>query len=274
MLAKLGWLILTRPDELWVQVLRSKYGDLLSTASNRNTSALWRHIKSTVPLIVSCIETTEPTSEPPSASDYRWKPNSSGKFTVASTYEELTTPDNHPHDPAWARLWCMKGPSRLNFLLWQSYRNLLPTAEFLYSRHIQQDGRCSICKSPMEDTMHALRNCQWARDIWKQLVRSVQGNAAWQSFLAPQGIHHWIMENIQPNRNPDLQTDWRYVFREALSTIWYWRNQLVHGNVTCLPPPWTVSKEIISRSRKLELSLLSLVSPDVVDDVDNIQPIV
>lgn len=77
------------------------------------------------------------------------------------------------------------------------------------------------------------------------------------------------MENIKPNRRSKMQVDWRYVFREALSTIWYWRNQLVHGNIIDLPPSRTISKEILSRSRKLESALLSLVSSEVIDDEDS-----
>lgn len=170
MLAKLGWLILTRPDELWVQVLRNKYGHLLSSTPRRNTSALWRHIRATIPLITSCSEMISPTGDPPFSSEFRWKATTAGNFTVASAYEELTNPDNLPHDPAWSRLWSMKGPSRLNFLLWQVYRQLLPTAYFLHRRHMQQDGSCSICQHQLEDTLHALRNCHWARAIWEQLV--------------------------------------------------------------------------------------------------------
>lgn len=58
MIAKLGWKFLTEPNSLWVKVLQSKYGCLFDERKRYNTSQIWRHIKSTVPLLKAGLESS------------------------------------------------------------------------------------------------------------------------------------------------------------------------------------------------------------------------
>lgn len=245
MLSKLAWNIITRQDLLWVRVLRSKYGDLLHGHSSRNTSKLWKHIQSTLPIILEGLEGSANQVDGNNTQP-RWKPTDSGKFEVRSAYKLSMKTPTIPQ-PRWENIWAMRGPGRHNMLLWQICHNALPTRTFLRQRHIDMNTECMACRQQEDDTLHVLRDCSWTKQIWNHHLAP----PVWPEFILPNTPIEWVMKNLESSwGRPTSTWEWRYVFRETVSSIWYWRNQLIHDSVERLPPPIQVYREIVSRIQK------------------------
>lgn len=178
MLMKLGWKLITQDEVLWVKVLACKYDGLLNTRNGSNSSILWRHLRTILPVLEQNIDFSAGSTndgEASMVSSYdgetrvRWKGRSTGKFDVASAYIAIRPADHHTHS-CWSKIWRMIGPRRIHHLLWQVCHNFIPTKSFLQQRKISSDGSCDICGHPDENTMHALRDCRWASRVWHQHV--------------------------------------------------------------------------------------------------------
>ena len=53
---------------------------------------------------------------------------------------------------------------------WRASLNILPTRDNLCKRKIMADNTCELCKSDRESGIHALWECEVARDIWASSV--------------------------------------------------------------------------------------------------------
>ena len=53
--------------------------------------------------------------------------------------------------------------------MWQCAHNSLGVKGCLFRRGMGIDNTCPICQDEVETVMHALRDCPWARSIWRQL---------------------------------------------------------------------------------------------------------
>lgn len=135
-----------------------------------NVSLLWRHIRSIVPLLRAGLETSNSLT-PDSSSLPRWRGTSSGGFTVASAYRILGESSNISTSSTWDHIWAMKGPCRLNFLLWKLCHNAIAVGKNLQKHQVASNSSCKVCGSMEEDTLHTFRDCPWARQIWTRLLR-------------------------------------------------------------------------------------------------------
>lgn len=50
-----------------------------------------------------------------------------------------------------------------------------------------------------------------------------------------------------------MSVEWRYIFRQAVHNLWYWRNQVAHHLVLIFPPPVHARKEILDRVNTLDI---------------------
>lgn len=156
LLAKLGWKMLTNPEALWVKVLKNKYGELLESGPKSNVSSLWRHIRSTIPLLRARL-TSSNTLDDDVGTTAQWKSNASGIFTVSSAYH-IANDSDPPNSSKWDSIWALKEPTRLNFMLWQVCHNALPVGLVLQAHHMDVDGACRVCGVTGEDVLHVLRD--------------------------------------------------------------------------------------------------------------------
>ena len=56
-------------------------------------------------------------------------------------------------------------PKNIQFFVWKSIRNRLPTHLHLSFSHPEIDNYCPRCNNP-ETTIHILRDCPWVKRIW------------------------------------------------------------------------------------------------------------
>ena len=67
----------------------------------------------------------------------------------------------------WNWLWTLPCPRMIQIFLWKATRNRLPTKTFLSFGRQHVDSQCPRCNSP-EMTLHILRDCPWAKEVWSQ----------------------------------------------------------------------------------------------------------
>ena len=93
----------------------------------------------------------------------------------------------------WNWLWSLPCPKKIQIFLWKAFRDRLPTKSFLTHRRQHMDSLCPRCQSH-ETTLHILRDCPWAREIWSQ----APGILPISFFALP--LQDWLHENANSER--------------------------------------------------------------------------
>lgn len=127
-------------------------------------------------------------------------------------------------------------PQRCKTHLWLTWNDRLLTNVSLLHRGIQNQGGCKYCASPQETTLHALRDCVRAKELWGHLGVSSSFQSFWSSDL-----NNWLSLNINNGRN-DGWGRWNEIFGVTCWLIWRRRNEFVHQDVS--PSIWEGIAEI------------------------------
>ncbi|MCH86827.1 RNA-directed DNA polymerase (Reverse transcriptase) [Trifolium medium] len=94
--------------------------------------------------------------------------NSNG-FAVASMYNNLCGYLHKDNSTMWCRLWKMKTPERVRAFMWMAMHNRLITNS-LKSKMGLCHVMCSHCGDVEETTLHVLRDCPKAMNVWVQVI--------------------------------------------------------------------------------------------------------
>lgn len=135
----------------------------------------------------------------------------------------------------WRKPWKVKVPSKVRNFGWKVCQNILPTKVNLFHRKIIEDATYKACGLYPESTMHALCQCNMAKEVWKQgnLLHLVEereefADLLWKIGLAPNTDSNIlavliIAWGIWKNRN-EVQHGGRLKIADALyaSTIRLW----------------------------------------------------
>lgn len=88
-----------------------------------------------------------------------WSLDPRGAFTVRSAYDSNCRHNLAVKDETWSLAWTWKGPQSVRLFLWQIMHGKLKTHGELARRHIPVAMACDRCGTPIEDVLHALRDC-------------------------------------------------------------------------------------------------------------------
>nr|KYP66849.1 Putative ribonuclease H protein At1g65750 family [Cajanus cajan] len=79
---------------------------------------------------------------------------------------------------------------------------------------------CSICLRGEEDSLHVLKDCRFAQEVWSKSCRDSSWMLADQDNLQP-----WLLKNLSnSNRSPP---GWNYRFSITLDLLWHRRNRAI-----------------------------------------------
>ncbi|KAH9798495.1 reverse transcriptase domain-containing protein [Citrus sinensis] len=173
-----------------------------------------------------------------------WSFDPKGFFTVRSAYDSICHQNLAIKDDIWSLAWEWKGPQSIRLFLWQIMHGKLKTHGELARRHIPVSTACDRCGAPVEDILHALRDCQCIKRVWLRIV--------------PEGIYHpffhanlreWIIANLQSKSTSVSNISWECVFGVAAWRLWFWRNHyMVEGK---LVDSSTISMDIMARASEI-----------------------
>lgn len=116
------------------------------------------------------------------------------------------------------------------------------------SRHINGgNSDCPICNKVFESTLHAFRDWDRVKKLWKLLVKQKY----WDRFFSHSTLACWIDHCLSGNFTtniPDLP--WDFLFREVVGVYWFWRNRAVYHQEEPPPVKW-IANNIVYKTREL-----------------------
>ncbi|CAN1751196.1 Putative ribonuclease H protein At1g65750 [Linum perenne] len=175
------------------------------------------------PHMISQVAGMSPPTPDGGDDDLIWGPDPKGRFTIKSAYDIIATSrDPSPHN-TWNFIWKWQGPSRIKHFLWlAAHDRLLSNAE-RHRRHMTVTDNCHRCTNVSETSLHILRDCTLARDVWLALLPP--GIVA--EFFSG-NVHEWIIKGVR------LVTD-SLLFGVTAWILWKARNEDIFDNklVTC-----------------------------------------
>ncbi|GLT74663.1 hypothetical protein SLA2020_464490 [Shorea laevis] len=153
-----------------------------------------------------------------------WKANAAGSFSVASAYHLIQ--DNKPalplQDRRWKWIWKLECPERVRMFVWLLLRNRVMTNSVRYERHLTDSTLCPRCGSSQESSIHLLRDCYYARQVWELMVGPSRG------FFHQPDFPKRLEKNATLHRKVPLHDiEHSILFLCIIWMIWKCRNQLV-----------------------------------------------
>ena len=112
-----------------------------------------------------------------------WFPIVSGDFNLKSAYSVQFDRDSSSQSQLFKELWKIKSPQRLKMSMWVVVNNALLTNHARVRRVLSLGDTCILCGRASETTLHALRNCIYAKELWKSIGHSFITNSFFQQPL-------------------------------------------------------------------------------------------
>ncbi|CAN1801952.1 Putative ribonuclease H protein At1g65750 [Linum perenne] len=248
-LMKVAWSIISKPDELWVKTLVSKYlinnGVGFTLRSSAGYSSLWRgvlrvwnltlnglhwninngkktnfwkdrwldsglflsimlltyrelialsqfrifHYLMVCGILKSCpgailqVYRMTPPSDQMGEDSFCWGLESNGVFTVKSAYLLIKDLCCSNEDNKWRKIWRWEGPEKIKQFMWLVSHKKLMTNEERRRGHVATIADCPECNCCCEDVEHVLRKCNFAQQVWQEVMPdSVGGPNALSTF--------------------------------------------------------------------------------------------
>ncbi|KAJ1387769.1 Reverse transcriptase zinc-binding domain [Sesbania bispinosa] len=147
-----------------------------------------------------------------------WALNDNGRFSTKTAYHLAANSRNGPFHKVSSILWKCKVPQRLKCFVWMVLKGGLKTKSFCFSRKLTNDDRCPICLVNLEDTLHVLRDCPQAFEVWERFR-----TADFCPNFYSEDMLEWISHNL--SIHICFQgVPWPTIFMVSISSLWYHRN--------------------------------------------------
>lgn len=86
---------------------------------------------------------------------------------MKSCYRRLRGESECLNGAFWKKLRGLKLSGKVLNLVWRASRGCLPTACALVGKRVNVQMTCSWCQLSVEDDMHVLFRCSFAREVWE-----------------------------------------------------------------------------------------------------------
>ena len=118
-----------------------------------------------------------------------WVGNARGMFDLKSAYSLAKEADSmQPFNTSW--IWKSETLPKIKTFLWRCVRNSIGVKYCLAKRGMVVDEGCPICQREPETILHALRDCQKAKQVWIQFGVKQTNRDFWMSNL-----QEWLQSN-------------------------------------------------------------------------------
>lgn len=100
-----------------------------------------------------------------------WNETDSGFFTVKSAYhlnrKSQIREEEQDAQSFWRKIWGTTATPRCKLFIWRVCMNALPVKIGLRKRGFQVEEGCGVCRVEPETTVHVLRDCKRANEVWQ-----------------------------------------------------------------------------------------------------------
>jgi len=138
-----------------------------------------------------------------------WDGSTHGGFSVKSVLIIIQNEGSEISDGLWRQIWRLKAPQRMRFFIWLTTHDRLMTNAHRVKRGLATDPKCKSCIYEEEDTLHILRDCIYAREVWNKLVPVAEQDTF---FTLP--LNTWLRSNLEKSARPI----WPILFTTA---VWW-----------------------------------------------------
>lgn len=140
-------------------------------------------------------------------------------FSVKSAYEIASGNEEEENWSGWKMLWKMRASQRVKVFSWLMAHGKLLTNVERWRRRLASDPICVRCHQGEEDTLHAVRDCPWAREVWEVLIHP----ASHQVFFSLK-LEDWVLWLLKEQKTPAEQPRWNGKKVTVCWWQWRWRN--------------------------------------------------
>ncbi|CAI9114900.1 OLC1v1015718C1 [Oldenlandia corymbosa var. corymbosa] len=177
-----------------------------------------------------------------------WGFSGDGNFSTSSAYASLTPTEVERNNKLWRVIWSWTGPQRVRQFLWLVAKEAILTNSQRWNRRIADSPACDLCGGALESTMHALRDCPKAANIWSRMVPAKHKGRFFGSSL-----EDWLWNNLTNAFGMEV-ANWECTFGVTAWQIWAQRNAFIFANTPC-----NASRKIDDVHRHIQ-SVLSAVA--------------
>jgi len=107
-----------------------------------------------------------------------WKFGKSGRFSVKSCYDAMTTNDSGMYHK---RIWKSAVPAKIKIFLWLMYNNAVLTKDNMIKRKWTGDLTCYFCDK-VENLSHLFFQCSTAKVVWAIVAKCIGASNVPRSF--------------------------------------------------------------------------------------------
>lgn len=86
---------------------------------------------------------------------------------MKSCYRTLQGENDSTYTMFWRKLWSLRLPGKILNFLWRTCKRVLPIAATLITKRVNISMMCPWCQVHMEDAIHMLFKCEFAKDVWR-----------------------------------------------------------------------------------------------------------
>ncbi|CAN1157085.1 Putative ribonuclease H protein At1g65750 [Linum perenne] len=191
-----------------------------SVADFGNPDGSWNSPKIQAVLSVEGVELVVGMHAPVADSgddEWAWGCGKDGKFTIKSAYALLCEDEHLNSDALWKTIWGWKGPNRIRHFLWLAGLDKLLTNEQRCRRKHAADPLCPLCLTQIETSLHMLRDCVFAKEVWNQVGGFDTNDSLWSSTR-----EGWMLNLLLSDRNLE--------FGVICWSLWKSRNARIFSN--------------------------------------------
>ncbi|KAK4274299.1 hypothetical protein QN277_017543 [Acacia crassicarpa] len=150
-----------------------------------------------------------------------WGETAHGTFTVKSAYFMIEKPIQNHFGRVYKAIWSWKGVEKIRIFLWLAYSNRLPTNAWR-SSWSSMSAVCLHCYQGVEDQLHILRDCPYARNIWLALI-----SPRYTSTFFSLSINDWMELNLTEEVGVTMRGVWSQLWGVTVWLLWNWRNRAI-----------------------------------------------
>lgn len=183
------------------------------------------------PNIIKEIDAYELKDDPNMGDLCYWGGSTNGKFSIKSAMQLIRRDDIEPIDKKWEAVWKVRVQQRIKMFVWLAMHDRVMGNTNRVKRQLTLDPRCTHCGAQEETTLHILRGCTRAKEVW----RCVGGPTRTPTFWSG-GLEHWLYNNLTYKAQNNQQSEiWPTYFAITLWWIWNWRNYVIFGRSSDIP---------------------------------------
>ncbi|CAN1788712.1 Putative ribonuclease H protein At1g65750 [Linum perenne] len=113
--------------------------------------------------------------------DWAWGCEKNGRFTIKSAYELILNNQRSATAEVWKTIWRWRGPNRIRHFLWLAGQDRLLTNDQRMRRKQTADPNCPWCPGQIENSIHVLRDCSFAKGVWNLVHHFDQTATVWST---------------------------------------------------------------------------------------------